>query len=72
VGTADKPSLLFPHLLCRALVVFVAVVMDGAFAASVAGFLIMHAQLLSVNCTTIEVSNLVPSLLRVVRPGLCM
>ncbi len=30
------------------------VVTDGAFAAAVGGFLLMHYQLLSANCTTIE------------------
>ncbi|GFH09026.1 palmitoyltransferase [Haematococcus lacustris] len=34
--------------------IFLAVVMDAALAASVAGFLIMHTQLLAANCTTIE------------------
>lgn len=34
--------------------IFVAVVMDAAFCASIAGFLIMHGQLLVANCTTIE------------------
>lgn len=30
------------------------VVTDGAFAAAVGGFLLMHYQLLAANCTTIE------------------
>lgn len=34
--------------------VFLSMVMDGAFTASLAGFLIMHGQLLAANCTTIE------------------
>mmetsp|Transcript_7371 Transcript_7371/g.19703 ORF Transcript_7371/g.19703 Transcript_7371/m.19703 type:complete len:324 (-) Transcript_7371:336-1307(-) len=37
-----------------ALVVFMAVVTDGSFGAALVGFLVMHAQLLAANCTTIE------------------
>lgn len=33
---------------------FIAVVIDSAFAVSLAGFLIMHANMLAANCTTIE------------------
>lgn len=33
---------------------FIAVVINSAFAVSLAGFLIMHANMLSANCTTIE------------------
>lgn len=43
-----------PFLIHRALVVFMAVVMDGSFAAALIGFLVMHAQLIAANCTTIE------------------
>jgi palmitoyltransferase len=35
-------------------VCFIAVVISSAFAVSLAGFLIMHANMLSANCTTIE------------------
>lgn len=34
--------------------VFVVAIMDGAFAVALAGFLIMHFQLVSAGCTTIE------------------
>jgi len=35
-------------------VIFISAVTDAAFTASVAGFLVMHLQLLAANCTTIE------------------
>ncbi len=38
----------------RAPLVFVVVVTDGAFAASLLGFLVMHFQLIAANCTSIE------------------
>lgn len=40
--------------LCSTAVCFIAVVMNSAFAVSLAGFLIMHANMLAANCTTIE------------------
>lgn len=33
---------------------FIAVVINSAFAVSLAGFLVMHANMLAANCTTIE------------------
>jgi palmitoyltransferase len=35
-------------------VCFIAVVINSAFAVSLAGFLIMHSNMLAANCTTIE------------------
>lgn len=35
-------------------VAFIAVVINSAFAVSLAGFLVMHANMLAANCTTIE------------------
>jgi hypothetical protein len=39
---------------CRAPILFVTLVIDAAFALSLLGFLIMHANLLLRNCTTVE------------------
>ena len=51
-------SLLFPERepsLCRRpALTFVAMVLDAAFALSVLGFLVMHARMVAVNATTIE------------------
>lgn len=60
-GFVTRGSLGFAPVLardaCRAPLIFLAVVMDGAFAASLTGFLAMHGQLLGANCTTIEVGG---------------
>lgn len=39
---------------CSGAVCFIAVVINSAFAVSLAGFLIMHSNMLAANCTTIE------------------
>lgn len=39
---------------CSTAVCFIAVVINSAFAVSLAGFLVMHINMLAANCTTIE------------------
>ena len=54
VSHSSRPLHYLLVCVCSALVIFMAVVMDGSFAAALVGFLVMHAQLLAANCTTIE------------------
>lgn len=48
------PLAVRPCASCSTAVCFIAVVINSAFAVSLAGFLIMHANMLAANCTTIE------------------
>ena len=43
-----------PHLICRPAVLFLAFVIDAAFALAIVGFLVMHCRMIAKNLTTIE------------------
>ena len=43
-----------PFLICRPAVLFLAFVIDAAFALAIVGFLVMHCRMIAKNLTTIE------------------
>jgi palmitoyltransferase len=50
----DTSCLHVCHTRRRSAIAFISVVINSAFAVSLAGFLVMHANMLAANCTTIE------------------